>query len=291
MTKSSCDLLPNNGSTMATEGVALLAPVFLIGVHRRCGSNFVCDALRLHSDFAIPEPISEDYLLEHADLIRAYVERTAEARWKKRFRVDSEFEAFRDDIYRQIGDGLTSVLRERVDGGRRLLTKTPDPDNVEMFFSLFPDAKLVFIVRDGRDVVESSYRSWPSESYSHWMRMWARGARIILDFAKGPGMKHRDRWRLVRYEDLLGDRQVFSSLLDFLDVPEQSFPWDELDQLPVRGSSTYRGGRAELHWEPVARPKDFRPTGRWSSWGRLRRWQFRRLAGREQLELGYSLFD
>jgi len=77
-------------------------------------------------------------------------------------------------------------------------------------------------------------------------------------------------------------------LLQFLGEDPAQYPWPEFENMPVRGSSTHRGGQAELHWKPVEKTKEFNPIGRWRGWGRWRRWQFRRIAGRELLELGYT---
>lgn len=265
--------------------------VFIVGVHRRCGSNFVAEALRLHAAFGMPEPIVEDYLLEFAHLLKQYVDQTLAKRWKTRLDDPDEFDAMQVSVFRRLGDALTSVLCHQLEPGKRLLTKTPDPHNLDLFFTLFPQARLVLLVRDGRDVAESSYRSWPSESRAHWMRTWAQGARSILDFVQGPGQACADRWKLCRYEELCNDRREFYSLLEFVGISPDTYPWAEFESLPLFGSSVYRGGRKDLHWDPVARPENFRPTNRWEEWGWFQRWQFNRLAGREQRELGYLAFD
>lgn len=265
--------------------------VFVIGVHRRCGSNFLGDALRLCPDFQEPDPLAEDYLLEHAPLLVEYAERTAEGRYRKRFARDEDYQECRRRLLRRIGDGLVGFLRDHVEPGRRLLTRTPDPDNLDRFFDLFPDSLLVLLVRDGRDVVESSAKSWPGEPYSYWMRAWSYGARRMLDFMGGAGRARPDAWKLVRYEDLLAGRAAVEDLLRFVGVDPAGYPWDRFEALPLRGSSTHRGGREELHWQPVERPKDFKPVGRWQSWSWWRKRQFQCLAGRESNELGYATQD
>ncbi|MCS7306726.1 MAG: sulfotransferase [Thermoguttaceae bacterium] len=262
--------------------------VFIIGVHRRCGTNFLADALKLLPHFQEPRPLAEDYLLEHAPLLVEYARRTAAKRYQKRFQEAGEFEACQRLLLRRLGDGLRSFLRDYIRPDCRLLTHTPDPDYLELFFDLFPDAQLVLLVRDGRDVVESAARSWPSEPYSYWMYAWALGARRILQFIHGPGQDYQQKWHLVRYEDLLTDRTAMKKLLQFLGEDPDQYPWPEFDNMPVRGSSTHRGGHQELHWQPVEKTKDFNPIGRWQSWSRWRRWQFRRIAGRELIELGYT---
>ena len=263
------------------------SPVFIVGVHRRCGSNFLAAVLRLCPELEGPAPLSEDYVLEHSPLLTQYVEQTAAEQYRKRFEEDGRYQQCKAAMLCRLGDGILEFLGGYIQPGKRLLTKTPDAFHLENFFPLFPQATLLILVRDGRDVVESSHRSWPSESYAHWMKAWARGAREILDFTHGPGRAWAGRWKLLRYEDLLGDRSALEEVLDFIAVDRDVFPWDQLDELPVRGSSVHRGGQRKLNWDPVQKPKDFKPVGRWEAWGRWRRRQFKRLAGRELIELGY----
>jgi len=263
------------------------SPLFLLGVHRRCGSNFVADALRLWPEFQMPEPIAEDYLLEYSPRLLEYVEKTAEEQYRKRFQEPERYEECKARLLGAMGESLLKFLANYVEPGRRLLTKTPDPWNLHNFFLLFPEATLVLLVRDGRDIVESSHRSWPDEPYAMWMNAWAKGAREMLDFIRGPGVAWAGRWKLVRYEDLVSDRAAMEDLLRFAGVEPAAYAWDAFDALPLRGSSTERGGRHDLHWDPVKRPKDFKPVGRWQSWNWWRKRQFKRLAGRELIELGY----
>lgn len=263
-------------------------PVFLVGIHRRCGSNFLADALRLVPDFQLPNPIAEDYLLQHAGRIAEYVERTAREQYEKRFSDHREFHDCRARMYRHLGDGLLQFLRSYLEPGRRLLSKTPDPWGLEYFFQLFPDCLLVLVVRDGRDVVESAARSWPHEPVAAWMTAWAENARQMVRFLDRLPDSHRQRVILVRYEDLLAGRDEMSRLLTFLGLDPQEYPWDELDDMLVRGSSDLRSREGQLHWKPVEKPADFRPVGRWQNWSFWRRLRFKRIAGRELIALDYA---
>lgn len=263
-------------------------PVFLIGIHRRCGSNFLFDALRVYPRFQAPLPLAEDYLLQYAHLLRRYVDRTASEQYQKRFADQPEgYAECRRTMLRALGDGLLVFLNRYIEPGRRLLSKTPDPWGLDLFFDLFPDALLIVMLRDGRDVVESSHRSWPHHSRTYWMQAFAENARTVLRFAQDLSPERRGQVLVVRYEDLLAGREAMEQVLRHLGIPLDEYDWDALDRLPVRGSSVLRGGRKELHWQPVEKPADFRPVGRWHDWSWWNRFQFRRIAGREFEALGY----
>lgn len=264
-------------------------PVFLIGIHRRSGTNFLADAICLLPDFSLPLPIAEDYLLEYAPLLEQYVNRTAEEQYRKRFAAKPEaFESCRAAMLEHLGDGLLRFLADYLPPRRRLLTKTPDPWNLDCFFGLFPHSLLIILVRDGRDCVESSKWAFPGHSYNYWINVWSQNARRILGFFQRLPQPQASQVILTRYEDLLANRAEVERLITFLGCEPKAFPWDRFATLPVRGSTFYRGERKELHWQPVEKGKDFQPVGRWQRWPWWVRWQFRRMASRELQALGYS---
>lgn len=47
--------------------------------------------------------------------------------------------------------------------------------------------------------------------------------------------------------------------------PER-FDFGSVRDFPVYGSSVARGGKDKLHWQPVAKPKEFNPLGRSAHW-------------------------
>ncbi|MCK4793686.1 MAG: hypothetical protein KAV87_58700, partial [Desulfobacteraceae bacterium] len=67
-------------------------PVFLIGIHRRCGSNFVSDTLELSPILQAPAPLAEDYVLQYSPLLSQYIEQTAREQYRKRFKDEVQYE-------------------------------------------------------------------------------------------------------------------------------------------------------------------------------------------------------
>lgn len=276
-------------SLWLADGDRRKRPVFLIGIHRRSGTNFLADAICLLPEFAQPLPLAEDYVLQYSPLLRQYVVETAEAQYRKRFpNAPAEYERCVASLHRHLGDGLIRFLSQYLPEGKRLLTKTPDPWNLNDFFLFFPEALLIVLVRDGRDCVESSKRGLPGHSYNYWITAWAQNARRILDFFQRLPQSHVGQVIYTQYEQLLSNRGEVERVIRFLGCDPGTFPWDRFENLPVRGSSFYRGNRQELHWQPVEKGKDFQPVGRWKHWPWWVRWQFRRIAGREFEALGYT---
>ena len=68
----------------------------------------------------------------------------------------------------------------------------------------------------------------------------------------------------------------------FLDGPAVS-------DFPVYGSSVERGGKEKLHWQPVAKSKEFNPLGRSAHWTADAFRRFDWLTGSVSSRLGYDL--
>jgi Sulfotransferase family len=259
-------------------------PIFILGIMPRSGTNYLWDLLGLHPQCAPARaPIREDFFLEASDHLLAYT-REVRDRW------DPMWGVFDDDLMRRfhesLGDGLVSFLW--VEHQRRLLAKTPSVRHLDRFFTFFPRAHLIVLVRDGRSIVQSCMSTFGWD-FDRAARNWAAGADEIRRF-EARGRHSPDRYLLVRYEDLLDDlKGSLSGILRFLELDEDAYDLEAAAQLPVRGSSFYFGsGRVSVHWEPVERGPDFDPKERWRSWSPQMHERFEWIAGEQMRFLRYE---
>src|SRR4029450_11031710 len=122
------------------------------GILPRSGTNFLWDLLLIHPDCTRARtPVNEDLFLDHSDDLVAFVSTVRAAGdpiWGT-FGPDTT-----DRLYAAIGDGLLSFLW--TDQDRRLLSKSPSVRHLDRFFSFFPRARLLILVRDGRAVLQSA---------------------------------------------------------------------------------------------------------------------------------------
>ena len=249
----------------------------------RSGTNFLMDLLCSHPDVAPGRwPVKEDLFLEHCDHLVRFVTNVREA-WDP---IWGEFPPdIEADLLRSIGDGLISFLW--TDRTRRLVTKSPGVKNIPRFHQLFPDAKLLILIRDGRSIVQSCVDTfgWDFDTAAY---RFAEAGRELTDWLSAGGQTSSSL--VVRYEELVNDLgTTMMQVLDFLGLSWAAFDFSEADALPVRGSSFHRGaGRSAVHWDPVPKDSSFQPLQRWSSWdeGKLERFEW--IAGRESRDLGYE---
>ena len=153
--------------------------VFILGVMNRSGTNYLMNLLLEYPAFASPSGIGEDYLLVRAELLGRYIEETT-GHWGAEARERADY--YRELLLRRFGKALLTVVEERMHEGKRAVLKTPRSANLEYLQSMFPEAKALLLMRDGRDVVESAIRTFTYLPAKAWMERWAVGARSMLEF-------------------------------------------------------------------------------------------------------------
>lgn len=259
-------------------------PIFILGMLQRTGTNHLWDMFGLHPDVELLQPVFEDHLVRWSPHLTAYVEDVSRG-WSEEWGVpDTE----RAALLKAIGGGIQDWLADR--SSRRVVTKMPSVEQALNFFDLFPDSPLVLIVRDGRSVSESGVNSF-GWSYERAFRRWRLAADIVLELQQSYGGD--PRFSLVRYEDTV-DRpiDVMKRLCLATGLDTEAFPFERLEALPVRGSSTLKAvGDEKIHWTPVERSDGFDPRERWHSWDDHLHRRFAAVAGSAQEALGYSLAE
>ena len=237
----------------------------------------------MHDDCAPGRsPIWEDYLLRSSHHLAQFVA-AAQASWDP---VWGPTDHLRTQLAASLGDGLVRFMT--IDPTRRLLTKSPSLDNLERFFDFFPGAHLVVLVRDGRDVVDSGMATfgWELEDAA---RAWAKGVERVQGFVARDDVP-AEQCSVVRYEDLVhrADETV-PKLLRELQLPDDGIDTTAVGDLPVRGSSRFKGAAEDIHWHPVPRGDGFKPTRRWQRWDAATHRRFAGVAGAQLRQLGYEV--
>ena len=258
-------------------------PIFIQGIMPRGGTNFLWDLLLLHPDCSRGRPpVNEDLFLDHSDYLVAFT-RAVRASWDARW---GTFGAdLPDQLCAGIGEGLVSFLW--TDRDRRLVTKSPSVGHLDRFFLFYPWARLLILVRDGRSVVQSCIDTFGWE-FDRACRAWAHAADMISQFRHTEASR-ADRWRMVRYEDLVDDSEgQLRSVFEFVHLDATRYDFEAARNLPVRGSSAFGRRAGAVHWEPVARDASFAPKDRWRTWSAEQQKRFDWLAGEQLAALGYD---
>lgn len=307
--KSGVDLTPGTGN------LDHLHFVFLHGLRVRTGTNFLARVVMAHPDvFVVPPdgPTNEFPLLKTLpEWERAF------SKVRRRLFGRHPAPEWRD-FAGLLGDAWLRLIAGHygLEGGHVFL-KDPHVTRLEEFFDVFPECRLVLLVRDGRDNVASAVRAglhvrgsmsrrgvlrrrvrhWIMKDFRDHARGWAHAARKVMEFdALHREGRHAGQYMVLRYEDMVQDpRTEGRRLFEFLGLGFDEGRLDGVARTEVVGSSFYGESGSEdverATWSPLEKTPAFQPVGRWSDWGPVRRRAFKRLAGRELVQLGYAEDD
>lgn len=212
-----------------------LEPVILLG-HGSSGTSILSRLLREHlrvsfgteSQFIIKYYHRMDHygdLNDDANL-RLLIDDLVQERWfarcKKKwgFEPDKDiiFQSVRARTFRGVLDSFFLHLAEHNDMAPRWGDKTPEYAlNLPIMGELFPDAKYIHLVRDGRDVALSLLRQHFGPKHIYYAaKDWRHLVEEVDAFFETvpPHRKHE-----LQYEELLTDPvDTFAQLIDFLEI-------------------------------------------------------------------------
>jgi protein-tyrosine sulfotransferase len=304
-----CEVKPveQEQTNVAVEPIPLnqrLDPIFILGITERSGTNFLQDVLCLHPQcskggLGSQGYLAEDFLPSYAELLAWYADAVS-AHWNI---TGWGIEYLGKDLLcRYLGDGIMSFLNLQLErgghqvsvangamgraGGVRLVAKTPSVRSLEHFHRVFPSARLLIIVRDGRAVAESAVKTY-NVRHEQAAREWAEAAQAIIRFQQTAGSENK--YLIVKFEDLyLKLEQELRRIFSFLGLDATNYDFGAAQNLPVRGSSTLAVPGKAVHWRPVQKTASFDPLSRWKHWSRARHERFNWIAGTCMAHLGYE---
>lgn len=251
--------------------------IMIHGIMKRSGTVYTGELLGLHPNlFQHPNQIWEIPFLPLTGSIQELQEEFFLKYENNRGRIGE------NDFLPIFGASFIAYLYSMVPEDKRLLAKMPGVQYIDYFHTVFPGENLLLLVRDGRDVVTSTIKTWPQLMFADVCRRWDRSAKMILDFEKHHAGT-RGYW-LGRFEDAVMEPEVFvREVCARFSIDELVFPFERIDSLPVLGSSTAK--ETSKSW--IEKPNGFNPIGRWHAWSSKKKRTFKRIAGQALIDLGY----
>jgi hypothetical protein len=221
-------------------------PIFLIGAERSGSTllRLILDhhpdiALNLESDFLVTRLADDGTQPDMADyrrcLVRDRVFRLS------RFSIDARLDYA----------GLVNDFLRQKQGDKRLVGATVHHDFRRLPF-LWPQAKYIYLYRDGRDVANSAmHMGWAGNVYVA-ADFWIHAER---DWAAMRTRMPEDHWLEVRYEDLVADvRGALGRVCGFLGVEYDERMFDYASH----GSYGKPDARLSQQWKSKLSEQDIR---------------------------------
>lgn len=231
--------------------------IFIIGCSPRSGTNYVFNILREHPDTVHPTIKNEDFLLVNSNYIRNYIELT-----KKLYPHNWGNDHI--DFGATIGKALKSLLYSQSFDNKKVITKTPMPLNIQNFDLLFKGEKLVIIVRNGPDTIDSYMKTF-KKSFEFSIRVWKSGMQTLTNFKP----------QVFKYESFIDNKKyTISKLLNYCDLDESKYSYDAAERIGIVGSSKYTID-GKISWEKEIEINDTTIKDvAWEKWGLIKKWRY-----------------
>lgn len=255
--------------------------IFIHGIMPRAGTVYVGQLLRLHPDLhAFPREIWELPTLQLTPDIH---------RLQRKFLsiYEQNTDKLGDQAFLEIvGRGTLSYLHAVTPPGRRMLLKVPSVHYLHSFSVMYPGQHMLLLVRDGRDVAQSTVKTWPMILFPFACRRWQRAAEMVAAYHE----RHEDQptgYWLARFEDAVTDPDGFvQEACQRFGLDVDRYPFEAIQSIRIHGSSqTMDGGK--VTWDAKAKPPGFLPMGYWHDWSGWRKRTFKHIAGQALMSLGY----
>jgi hypothetical protein len=272
------------------------SPIMIHGQIPRCGTNFLMDILAKHADVSRePADILEFHHFMMVEGLHRYMERLKATNHMKSLNETK--------LRKNFGNAWLNYMQDFVDNPQKcMVLKESNVDSLEYFFEYFPQARLILVIRDGRNAVPSALKSkfvappnlknrlknpqsWTQristydiETLSRKFRQrvgksdleiichqWNTAALKINDLVSQVFNAQKEQVLLVRYEDLFQNMaEEVQRILNFCNLPIDKFDWESLEVMPIRGSSFLRDQKGNIDFKKGVNPdSSFDPMNRW----------------------------
>lgn len=255
--------------------------LLLFGVTPRSGTGYVTNLLGLHPDlYKHPNELWEIPFLQNTDRLLSFQRLFFDAYPHNRERMGA------NDLLALFGASFIGYLHSFVPENQQALATVPSAASLDFAFTVFPFETPLLLLRDGRDVVASTVATWTHVEFSEACRRWDVGARAILDFEARYASSNMV-YSVCKYEDAVQEpAMIVRSMCQQLDLDESRYPFDEIADIPLTGSSSVKKN-GSVSWDPIPKPKNFRSLGRWRAWSIQERRTFKAIAGQSLIDTGY----
>lgn len=257
--------------------------VIIQGIMPRSGTVYAGELLRLHPDlYAYPQHLWEIPALQlSGDILNL----------QKKFLLGYKPNIEKlggNEFFPLFGASILAYLMNSMPPEQRLLIKMPSVQYLNYFFLMFPYEHLLILLRDGRDVVHSTLRTWSRLNFPQVCLRWRRSAQAILAAQAYLKTSSHKFW-IARYEDALQEPVMFAQqACQHFGLDAERYPYEKIDAVRVIGSSSkIKKEDGKLVWKHVEKSKDFKPLEYWRKWSAAKKLIFKMIAGRSLIQLGY----
>ncbi len=237
-------------------------PFFIVG-YSRSGSTLFRHILNVHPNLAvIEEPM---YWLNYYENIDIFGDLNDDKNIIKLLNSISSHERFKSHdlnividqklinkiqprTYSNVIDVLFSIYAEKYGKLRWGVDNPMDIYKIPEILELFPNAQLIFLIRDVRAILTSTILLTGDPKFNYY-KAGLRWIQAIDIFKENISNLSNDRWLIVRYEDLVSSPEItLKKVCHFLDEPYS----ERLINYHIYAQDDVKHAKSELYLKPIS---------------------------------------
>ena len=197
-----------------------------------------------------------------------------------------------DQIFRQAIEALTWPDERKRNRPTWLAAINPAGEQLDYLRQVFPNCKIICLVRNGVEVVSSreAFASFAKDSFENHCRVWTRSRSVV-----SWGKQHPDDFRLFRQEwfyqsDILKER--LNEAFRWAELSLSDLTFDHIAQTlahPTPGATSIAVDEFAATSEKQKKQYFLAKRDRWRSWSTDQREMFVDICGDFMKELGYEI--
>jgi hypothetical protein len=260
--------------------------IYIFGIDRRSGTNFLNRVLLKHPEIKFSNQPGEDFLISASGNIINYVNNVSR-NWDESWKGMS-INTYKEKLFHSLVEGIEKYMG--MEPYKYTLTKTPSTLGIENVLKIFPSAKVIIIVRDGRNLSESGVQSF-GWKYENAFKRWNESAKRIDQFLN-TNSDYKSQIYLLKYEDLNKDTEdSIKKIFNHFNISDAGYSYDEIKAIPVVGSSTSSPVKGKLDWNvKITKDENFTPNERYKNWDRKTKIKYDEICGEMALQFNYEIF-
>lgn len=262
--------------------------IFLFGISVRCGTNFSARIFSKHPDVEVVpnnETVREFPLLKVSkDFKKAFEQFQKKYNRNMGKKGHYTWEKYAPYFGTSFLDYIQSELIK--DTSKKIyFIKDPGAVNLKWSNTIFPDSKIIILIRDGRDLVASKEKAYLAKRnsqsrlnrikryISHYIgrqfranvKEWVENAHLIKDYLESEAGRN---CLLIKYEDLVSEnKETYKKIFEYCGL---SFQMKYFNNVEIVGSSFSDQITSlktnKVVWQPIEKSEKFKPIGRWKNW-------------------------
>ena len=266
--------------------------IILNSIMPRSGSGYFSRLIRLHSDISVnPNELWEIPFMKTATGYFIEIMRDFLNSYKYNIGKISEY-----DFIPLFGASLIHFLYSFIPKGKHLFFINTNVFYLNYFWTLFPFEYMILLIRDGRDVVSSTYHTrhcngeqFNKSSFINICKEWDYSAKMVMNFNSNYSTIYNDNYLIVKYENIVNDpKLLINKICDFLNLDSNRYDFKKIQDIGVIGSSGIKRN-GQVTWERDEKKTTFfNPIGRWKEWTTKEKNIFKKIAGKSLIDIGYE---